>query len=143
VLSDRVGQRATILAGFALTIPVIVLLFAWLSGRSTTAFAVTLIGMLGLYGIAYGPVGAYLPRLFRTEYRYTGAGVAYNLGGVVGGAIAPPVATALTATHGPLAVGILLAALGGVSLLSIYALHVPTGDIKNVTPRAVAQNQTQ
>jgi MFS family permease len=131
VLSDRLGRRATIMAGFALTVPTVVLLFGWLSGRSTTAFAVTLAGLLCLYGIAYGPVGAYLPELFRTEYRYTGAGIAYNLGGIMGGAIAPVVATALAGAYGPLAVGILLAGIAVASLLSIYVLRISTVDAEN------------
>ncbi|HEX3546270.1 MAG TPA: MFS transporter, partial [Mycobacterium sp.] len=85
VVSDRVGRRRIIIAGYALIVPAVIVLFAWLAGHSTTAFAVTLAAMLGLFGIAYGPVGAYLPELFRTEYRYTGAGIAYNLGGILGG----------------------------------------------------------
>ena len=101
VLSDRVGRRKTITIAFAVTVPVVLVLFIWLSGRSATAFAVTLAGMLGVYGIAYGPVGAYLPELFRTEYRYTGAGLAYNLGGILGGAIALIIAASLAAAHGP------------------------------------------
>ncbi|SFW71081.1 Sugar transporter [Amycolatopsis australiensis] len=75
------------------------------------------------YGIAYGPVGAYLPELFRTAYRYTGAGIAYNLGGILGGAIAPLVAAALAAAHGVFAVGVLLGVLGVLSLLSAVALR--------------------
>jgi hypothetical protein len=62
VLSDRVGHHKTI----------------------TIRFAVTPAGMLGVYVIAYGPVGAYLRELFRAEYRYTGARLAYNLGGILG-----------------------------------------------------------
>lgn len=123
ILSDRFGRRRTILVGYALTIPAVVVLFAWLTGHSGIGFAVTLSAMMGLYGIAYGPVGAYLPELFRTSYRYTGAGVAYNLGGILGGAIAPLVAAALGAAYGVLAVGLLLGALAVLSLLSTIALR--------------------
>lgn len=126
VLSDRLGRRLTILVGYALTVPAVLLLFAWVTGLSATAFGVALAGMLGLYGIAYGPVGAYLPELFATEYRYTGAGVAYNLGGILGGAIAPLVAAALAAVHGPMSVGVLLAGLALLSLLSTAALRPTT-----------------
>ncbi|GAY12132.1 hypothetical protein [Pseudonocardia sp. N23] len=41
--------------------------------------------VLGVVGIAYGPVGGQLPELFATRYRYTGAAMAYNLAGVLGG----------------------------------------------------------
>ncbi|WP_306992856.1 MFS transporter [Amycolatopsis thermophila] len=123
ILSDRFGRRRTIIFAYAVTVPAVVLLFAWLTGRSGAAFGVTLAAMMGLYGIAYGPVGAFLPELFRTAYRYTGAGIAYNLGGVLGGAIAPLVAAALAASYGVLAVGVLLGVLGVVSLLSTVALR--------------------
>jgi MFS family permease len=126
ILSDRYGRRRTILVGYALTVPGVVLLFAWVTGLSGVAFGAALAGMLGLYGIAYGPVGAYLPELFATEYRYSGAGIAYNLGGILGGAIAPLVAAALAAAHGPMAVGVLLAGLALLSLLSTAALRPAT-----------------
>ena len=128
VVSDRVGRRRIIIAGYALIVPAVIVLFAWLAGHSTTAFAVTLTAMLGLFGIAYGPVGAYLPELFRTEYRYTGAGIAYNLGGILGGAIAPMLAATLAAAYGPIAVGLLLAAVGLLSLLSAVALGTKAND---------------
>jgi MFS family permease len=130
VLSDRFGRRRTILVGYAVTVPAVLLLFAWVTGLSATAFGVALAGMLALYGIAYGPVGAFLPELFATEYRYTGAGVAYNLGGILGGAIAPLVAAALAAVHGPMAVGVLLAGLALLSLLSTAALRPTTATVQ-------------
>jgi MFS family permease len=128
VFSDRVGRRRIIIVGYALIVPAVIVLFAWLAGHSTTAFAVTLAAMLGLFGIAYGPVGAYLPELFRTEYRYTGAGIAYNLGGILGGAISPMLAAMLAAAYGPIAVGLLLAAVGLLSLLSAVALRTKAYD---------------
>jgi MFS family permease len=134
VLSDHVGHRRTIMVGFALTAPAVLVLFAWLPGRSATAFTVTLVCMLGLYGIAYGPVGAYLPGMFRTEYRYSGAGLAYNLGGVLGGAIAPLVAASLANAYGPVGIGILLAGLAVLSLLSLHALRNSGGDICAASP---------
>lgn len=133
ILSDRYGRRRTILVAYALTVPVVLLLFTWVTGLSGIAFGVALAGMLGVYGIAYGPVGAYLPELFATEYRYTGAGVAYNLGGILGGAIAPMVAAAIAAVHGPMAVGVLLAGLALLSLLSTAALRPATARIQEAT----------
>jgi MFS family permease len=142
VLSDRVGRRKTITIAFAVTVPAVLVLFIWLSGRSATAFALTLAGLLAVYGIAYGPVGAYLPELFRTEYRYTGAGLAYNLGGILGGAIAPIIAGFLAATYGPRAVGILLAGLAILSLVSIRVLHEVPALIKDPTNPLCARPPT-
>jgi hypothetical protein len=36
-------------------------------------------------GFVYGPLGAWLPGLFPARVRYTGASMAFNLGGILGG----------------------------------------------------------
>ena len=48
-----------------------------------------------IFGVAYGPAGAMLPELFQARYRYTGAGLGYNLAGIFGGAIPPLIAAPL------------------------------------------------
>ena len=79
-----------------------------------------------MVGLAYGPIGAQLPELFPTRYRYTGAGIAYNLAGVLGGGVVPLISAALVPAYGSLAIGLLLA---GVSLLSLgCALALPRTD---------------
>jgi hypothetical protein len=80
------------------------------------AFGIGLTGTLMIFAIAYGPVGALLPELFDTKYRYTGAGMGYNLAGVLGGGIVPIVAAQLAASTGAWAIGILLAVIGVFSL---------------------------
>ena len=62
----------------------------------TAAFSV---GMLA-FAVLYGPMGAYLPELFGTRLRYSGTSVSYNLGGVLGGALAPLVASSLLVVAG-------------------------------------------
>jgi hypothetical protein len=51
--------------------------------------------------------------------RYTGASVAFNLAGILGGSLAPYIATALAATWGVQAVGYYLT---GASLITLAAL---------------------
>ena len=48
----------------------------------------------------YGPQAAMLTELFSAEVRYSGASLGYQLGAILGGALAPMVATALLATFG-------------------------------------------
>jgi MFS family permease len=110
------------LAGFGVTVPAALVLYAWLGRGSALAFGVTLCATLAVYGIAYGPAGAYLPELFRTEYRYSGAGVAYSLGGILGGAVVPPLAVSLAVAYGAFAVGVLLAVLAAGSLACLLVL---------------------
>jgi hypothetical protein len=106
----------------AVSIPWSLLLFPLLDTGSTAAFALGLFGTLAIFGVAYGPAGALLPEMFATRYRYTGAGMAYNLAGVIGGGTAPILATKLTATEGSGAVGLMLAGFGLLSLVCSLAL---------------------
>ncbi len=46
-----------------------------------------------IFAMLFGPMGAYLPELFGTRLRYSGAAVSYNLGGVIGGGLGPIIAS--------------------------------------------------
>jgi MFS family permease len=122
VYSDRFGRRVLIMAFSAAAAVWSLLLFPLLDTHSPVAFAVGLIVTLGLMGLAYGPIGAFLPETFPTRYRYTGAGVSYGLAGIVGGAIPPLVAAPLAAAFGSFSIGVLLCGLALLSLLCTAAL---------------------
>jgi metabolite-proton symporter len=122
VLSDRLGRRNVIVTCCALSIPWALVLFPLMGTGSAGGFAVGLIGTLAIFGIAYGPVGAYLPEMFQTRYRYTGAGMGYNLGGVLGGAVSPLVAAQLAGGFGSYAVGLMIAAFALLSLVCALVL---------------------
>ncbi|TCK22963.1 MFS transporter [Pseudonocardia endophytica] len=116
ILSDRYGRRRMIMVANGLAIPWALLVFPVL-GSGTVGFAIGLAVTLVIFAIAYGPAGAYLPELFATRYRYTGAGLAYNIAGVLGGGIPPLIATGLLASYGGFAVGIMLAGIAVISLI--------------------------
>jgi MFS family permease len=48
----------------------------------------------------YGPQAAFLAELFATHVRYSGASLGYQLGAIVGGALAPVIATAMLVSFG-------------------------------------------
>ncbi|WP_394855808.1 hypothetical protein [Rhodococcus opacus] len=80
---DPVGQdrrRKIILAAVAVAVPWTLLL----DTGSPVEFLIAITGTLVLYGAAYGPTGALLPEMFRARFRYTGAGLSYNLAGILG-----------------------------------------------------------
>lgn len=74
-------------------------------------------------GFVYGPLGAYLPSLFPPRVRYTGASLAFNIGGIVGGGLAPIAAQALADRGGLGLVGVYLVAAGVLSLAGLVALR--------------------
>ncbi len=71
---------------------------------------------MAIMGLSFGSMSAYLPELFKTNIRYTGSGVAYNVASILGAALTPFVAVWLNASLGVAAVGLYLA---GAALLSI------------------------
>jgi len=75
---------------------------------------------LFLMGFVYGPLGAYLPHLFPVQLRYTGASFAFNLGGIIGGALAPIVATWLIQVRGVELVGVYMSAAAALSLIGLW-----------------------
>jgi hypothetical protein len=80
---------------------------------------------LFLMGFVYGPLGAYLPHLFPVQLRYTGASFSFNLGGILGGALAPIVATWLIAVQGVELVGLYMSAAAAISLIGLWFTSRP------------------
>ena len=89
------------------------------TGMLLPVFAILALALF-LMGFIYGPLGAYLPALFPIQLRYTGASFAFNLGGIIGGALAPIVATWLIAVQGVALVGLYMSAAAAISLLGLW-----------------------
>ena len=71
---------------------------------------------LGLMGMTYGALGTALSELFPTAVRYTGASVAFNVAGILGGSLAPYIATSLAKGYGVAYAGYYLSAAALVTL---------------------------
>ncbi len=121
--SDRWGRRRLSLVAAVMAIVWAFPLFALLNTEQPVLITLGLIGGLLCFAVLYGPMGAFLPELFRVRYRYSGASFAYSAAGVVGGGVSPLVATALLADTGSSApvsiylIVIALVCLGATSLL--------------------------
>ncbi|MBY0443052.1 MAG: MHS family MFS transporter [Mycobacteriaceae bacterium] len=126
-LCDRVGRRRIIVFGLICSLPWSFAVMPLLNTGSLVLFAVGIIGTQALNGAFYGPLASFLPEIFATRYRYTGAGLAYNLGGIVGGAIPPIISGLLLAAFGSWAVGLMLAMAVSVSLISACFLPETRG----------------
>jgi MFS family permease len=94
LLGDRFGRRPMCLVGCAATavwmFPMVGLLA---TGEPLLMFLGFLVAMLAFITM-FAVIAAYLPELYEPRVRCTGAAVGYNLGGVLGGALTPIVATA-------------------------------------------------
>lgn len=120
--ADKSSPRRVLMAGSVLTIVAGAALAPLMGSGSLPAITGFLCLALVVMGLVYGPLGAWLPSLFPARVRYTGASIAFNVGGVIGGGMTPAIAQAL-ATHGGLKlVGLYLAAAGGISLLALLPL---------------------
>ncbi|GAA3466770.1 MFS transporter [Nonomuraea roseola] len=123
LVSDRLGRRRTLIAGTGVAIAWGLVMFPLMQTASVPLVGLALSGALALMGLIFGPMGAFLPELFRTEYRYSGASVAYSLGGVLGGAVPPLIATQMQASGlGVFSVGVYVSAMAVLSLLCLLAL---------------------
>lgn len=122
-LSDRFSARDVLLWGsVAAIIAGLVLPVALQSGSLTMIFA----GMsfaLVVMGLVYGPLGAWLPGLFPARVRYTGVSMAFNVAGILGGALTPVAAQWLAEDHGLVWVGVYLAAASSVSLVALLSMR--------------------
>ncbi|WP_431879681.1 MFS transporter [Amycolatopsis sacchari] len=126
LLGGRVGRKRVLVAGTVATVVWAYPYFALVeSGSPVGLVAGTIVAALCI-AVTTGPYGAYLSEAFPAEIRYSGASVAYGIGGVLGGAAAPIVATLLVASTGGLgAVGGYVALASLVSLVAVLTLRSP------------------
>ncbi|MFF8863665.1 MFS transporter [Streptomyces sp. NPDC015139] len=118
LLGDRFGRRPMCLAGCAACALWMLPMVALLATGEPLLMFLGILGALLAFVTMFAVIAAYLPELYDARVRCTGAAVGYNLGGVLGGALTPIVATALAAHGGrvPWGVGLYLT---GISLLSL------------------------
>ncbi len=118
LLGDRFGRRPMCLAGCAGCALWMLPMVALLATGEPLLMFLGILGALLAFITMFAVIAAYLPELYEARVRCTGAAVGYNLGGVLGGALTPIVATTLAAHGGrvPWGVGLYLT---GISLLSL------------------------
>jgi metabolite-proton symporter len=126
-LSDRVGRRRMMLVGWVACLPWAFAVIPLMDIGNPICYALAIVGLQAVAGIAFGPIAAFIPELFATRYRYSGSALAMNLASVAGGALPPLVAGTLQATYGSWAIGLMLAIVTGVSLVCTYLLPETCG----------------
>ncbi|OBH13223.1 MFS transporter [Mycobacterium sp. E1715] len=135
-ISDRVGRRRVMLCGLVACLPWAFAVVPLLDARRPVLYVVAIVGMFGAAAVANGPTAAFVPELFATRYRYSGAAVAMNLAGVLGAAVPPLMAGTLLATYGSWAIGLMMATLVVASFASVYLLPETRGTTLGAVPAA-------
>ena len=122
-LSDTFGRRRTCLLGAGLAVLWAFPLFWLLNTGNTLLIALAFSVNMTAFAMLYAPMGAFLPELYGTRMRYTGASVSYNLSGIVGGGLTPLIAASLlSSTGGSWSISAYLAAVAAVSFLCVALL---------------------
>ncbi len=121
-LSDVKTPRFVLMAGCIATVPSALLMAPMMEGGQLLPIFLFLSLILLMMGFVYGPLGAFLPGLFPPQVRYTGASMAFNVGGILGGGLAPMIAQVLADRGGLTPVGLYLAAAALVSFVALLAV---------------------
>jgi MFS family permease len=127
VLSDTFGRRRVIIAALIVGVPWAFLVLPLIDTGNAALFALAMGGTYGVAASSYGPMAAFIPEIFGTRYRYSGAGLSLNLAGLVGGAVPTVAAAPLQAAWGVPAVGAMMAAVVVVSLVCAASLPETKG----------------
>lgn len=127
ILSDRLGRRRVLGFGAALALPWTLILFPLVESGDPARYGIAIIGTYAIIGIMMGPLAAFIPEIFATRYRYTGAGLSYNVGGILGGAIPPVLSPMLLSSYGSWAIVAMMAGFAAVTLVSVLLLSETAG----------------
>ncbi|WP_323122875.1 MFS transporter [Burkholderia alba] len=119
-LSDRIGQRTLFLIGLVIMCLFVAPFFAMLGTRHPAlVWWAMVLGAGVVFPILYAPESQLFAAQFPAEIRYSGISLSVQLAGVLGGGVAPMIATALLAAGGgnPRYVVAYMVALGIVALI--------------------------
>ncbi|NBW75183.1 MAG: MFS transporter [Sphingomonadaceae bacterium] len=119
--ADRTSPGRTLLLGALATVALGIAFGPGLSSGMLPVIFVTLASALLVMGFVYGPLGSWLPTLFPVGVRYSGISVAFNAGGIVGGALTPLAAQWLSGHGMGAQAGLLLSVAGVITLLGVMA----------------------
>lgn len=128
-LGDRFNRKSVFIGGI---VAMTAAPFAWFPLLDSKSFPLMALGFLLLFaGFAanYGVQGALFPLLFPTVLRYSGMSISYNVGGLLGGAVSPLIATSLLSKyHSWTPIALYMAAAGVIGLVaSLFLRERPTG----------------
>jgi MFS family permease len=127
VAADRYGSKRVFALGALTAVLWPVPMFMLVDTKDTALALFAFIVAAMVQGIMAGAQGGLFTEIFDVRVRYSGISIAYQLGGMIGGAVTPIAATALfDAYRSSTAVALYVVALSAVSLVASLALRVGT-----------------
>ena len=125
--SDRNGRKGVYIAGAVLLGIWAFAIFPLVNTGDLLWICVAIgIGQIFL-SMMYGPQAAFLAELFSTHVRYSGASLGYQLGAIVGGGLAPTIATYLWGGFGTVWVSAYRAPASVLTIISVLLLTETSG----------------
>ena len=142
-LSDRLGQRQVFIGG-AVFLALFALPYFWMLNTevSVLIWLALIVGLSFGHAAAYGPMASFMARLFGARIRYSGISLSYQLAGILGGALAPLLATLLyAAIEGPELIALYMAALCVLTVVCVYLASDFPGDDPGETRLATERQE--
>jgi metabolite-proton symporter len=120
-LSDIYGRKAMYIAGTIFSMLLAFPMFWLFETRDIAIITITIVVTMTLtHAVLFGPKAAYMPELFGTRVRYSGAAVGANIAAATSGGFTPLIATALLGwAGGTWAVSLFIIVLSLISLFSV------------------------
>jgi MFS transporter, MHS family, shikimate and dehydroshikimate transport protein len=133
--SDRIGRRPVFILAAVFTILFAFPLFWFVNTKTPSMIYLGMAIGGAANGVLFGIMGALGPELFKTNVRYTGASLGYQLSAAVGGGLTPIIATLLVKAAGGAywPAPAYLAGLAAISLLTVI-LTPETRDRSLISP---------
>jgi MFS transporter, MHS family, shikimate and dehydroshikimate transport protein len=124
-LSDRIGRKPMYVAGAVLSAAFAFPIFWFLETRNPSIILITIaVAMSITHGAMFGPQAAYMPELFGTRVRYSGASLGCQISAAISGGFSPIIAAALLGWAGATwPISIYLVGLALITLMAVLASH--------------------
>lgn len=122
-LSDRIGRKPMYIAGALLSAAIAFPIFWLLETKDPSIILITVaVAMSITHGAMFGPQAAYMPELFATRVRYSGASLGCQISAAISGGFSPIIAAALLGWVGATwPVSLYLVGLALITLIAVLA----------------------